>query len=169
MSAETPPPRVGIGLAVYNGGNFLAEALESILAQTFTDFELIISDNHSTDGTEAICRAYAARDSRIRYVRNERNLSAAPNLNRGPGLRVGRVVGGGQRVGERGRAEREDGMQVDRPAGAAGAALPVRGRLGSLGQQHLAAFPVRPVGPGRRRRGIGPAAMSSPERGIAGA
>jgi glycosyltransferase involved in cell wall biosynthesis len=66
---------------VYNGENFLAEALDSILAQTFGDFELLISDNASGDGTEEICRAYAARDDRIRYVRNETNLGAAKNYN----------------------------------------------------------------------------------------
>jgi glycosyltransferase involved in cell wall biosynthesis len=74
-------PRVSIGLPVYNGENYLTETLDSILAQTFTDFELIISDNASTDGTEAICRKYAAQDARIRYVRNASNLGAARNYN----------------------------------------------------------------------------------------
>lgn len=75
-------PRVSIGLPVYNGGRFLAEALDSHLAQTYADFELIISDNASTDQTEAICRAYAAKDGRIRYYRNEQNLGMGPNFNR---------------------------------------------------------------------------------------
>ncbi|MGB7444381.1 MAG: glycosyltransferase family A protein [Coleofasciculaceae cyanobacterium] len=75
-------PRVSIGLPVYNGEQFLREALDSILTQTFTDFELIISDNSSTDGTEEICREYAAKDQRIRYYRNEQNLGAAGNYNR---------------------------------------------------------------------------------------
>jgi glycosyltransferase involved in cell wall biosynthesis len=75
-------PRVSIGLPVYNGENYLAETLDSILAQTFRDFELIISDNASTDGTEAICRRYAASDHRIRYIRNAENLGAAKNYNR---------------------------------------------------------------------------------------
>jgi glycosyltransferase involved in cell wall biosynthesis len=74
-------PRVSIGLPVYNGENYLAETIDSILAQTFTDFELIISDNASTDRTEAICRQYAAQDPRIRYVRNANNLGAARNYN----------------------------------------------------------------------------------------
>jgi len=74
-------PRVSIGLAVYNGENFLAKAIESILAQTFTNFELILSDNASTDGTEAICRSYAARDQRIRYHRNPENIGGANNEN----------------------------------------------------------------------------------------
>lgn len=75
-------PRVSLGLPVYNGENFLREAIDSILTQTFDDFELIISDNASTDTTEEICREYAAKDQRIRYYRNEYNLGAAPNYNR---------------------------------------------------------------------------------------
>jgi ADP-heptose:LPS heptosyltransferase/glycosyltransferase involved in cell wall biosynthesis len=75
------PPKVSIGLAVYNGEPYLTEAIDSILAQTFTDFELIISDNASTDKTEAICRSYAERDPRIRYVRNARNIGGANNEN----------------------------------------------------------------------------------------
>jgi len=74
--------RVSIGLPVFNGENYLAEALDSLLAQTYEDFELIISDNASSDGTREICQAYAARDPRIRYYRNERNLGAARNFNR---------------------------------------------------------------------------------------
>lgn len=74
-------PRVSIGLPVYNGAEYIRECLDSILAQTYTDFELIISDNGSTDGTEAICRAYAARDPRIRYVRSESNRGATWNFN----------------------------------------------------------------------------------------
>jgi glycosyltransferase involved in cell wall biosynthesis len=74
-------PRVSIGLPVYNGERFLGEAIESILAQTYQDFELIISDNASTDRTEEISRAYAAQDTRIRYVRNKKNLGVALNFN----------------------------------------------------------------------------------------
>jgi len=66
-------PKVSIGMPVYNGDKFIREALESVLAQTFTDYELIISDNASTDGTEAICTEYAKRDWRIRYVRQSEN------------------------------------------------------------------------------------------------
>jgi glycosyltransferase involved in cell wall biosynthesis len=74
-------PRLSIGLPVYNGENYVAEALDALLAQTYTDFELIISDNASTDGTETICRDYAARDPRIRYLRQAHNIGAAPNHN----------------------------------------------------------------------------------------
>jgi glycosyltransferase involved in cell wall biosynthesis len=73
-------PEVSIGMPVYNGENFIREALDSLLAQTFTDFELIISDNASTDGTEAICREYASHDSRIRYVRQNENRGACANF-----------------------------------------------------------------------------------------
>lgn len=72
-------PKVSIGLPVYNGEKFLAQAIESILEQTFIDFELIISDNASTDETARICAEFAARDPRIRFFRQERNLGAAPN------------------------------------------------------------------------------------------
>ncbi len=80
--STTPPPRVTIGLPVYNGRNYLVETLESILAQTYADFELVICDNASTDETEAICLEYAARDERIRYHRNEENIGASANYNR---------------------------------------------------------------------------------------
>ncbi len=74
-------PLVSIGVPVYNGENYLAETLDAILAQTFTDFEIVISDNASTDSTEEICRAYAAKDPRIHYHRQSQNLGAAPNYN----------------------------------------------------------------------------------------
>lgn len=73
--------KVAIGLPVYNGGEYLAEALASILAQTFGDFELLISDNASDDATEDLCRQYASHDRRIRYVRQTRNIGAAANHN----------------------------------------------------------------------------------------
>jgi glycosyltransferase involved in cell wall biosynthesis len=75
-------PRVSIGLPVYNGERFLEATVESICGQTFGDFELIISDNASTDGTESICRKHASADKRIRYLRNASNRGAAYNFNR---------------------------------------------------------------------------------------
>lgn len=78
---EQAAPKVSIGMPVYNGEPFLEEAIDSILSQTFEDFELIISDNASIDRTEEICAGYVARDPRIRYFRQERNLGAAPNHN----------------------------------------------------------------------------------------
>jgi len=77
----TSVPRLSIGLPVYNGEDFLAESLDSLLGQTYEDFELIISDNASTDETADICRGYAKQDSRIRYVRQPHNLGCAPNHN----------------------------------------------------------------------------------------
>ena len=75
-------PLVSVGLPVYNGENYLEVAIDSILAQTCTDLELIIADNNSTDRTQAICESYAAQDLRIHYYRNEKNLGAARNFNR---------------------------------------------------------------------------------------
>lgn len=80
MSSNSP--RVSIGLPVYNGERYLSHAIDSLLAQTFTDFELIISDNASSDRTEEICRSHAANDERVHYFRNEQNIGAIPNLNR---------------------------------------------------------------------------------------
>lgn len=73
-------PKVSIGLPVYNGERYLREAIDSILAQTFRDFELILCDNASTDATAAICREYTIRDTRARYHRNERNVGASRNF-----------------------------------------------------------------------------------------
>jgi glycosyltransferase involved in cell wall biosynthesis len=75
-------PIVSIGLFVYNGERFIEDALNSILNQTFTGFELIISDNASTDRTSAIAEAYAQRDDRIRYYRSEKNMGAGWNARR---------------------------------------------------------------------------------------
>jgi glycosyltransferase involved in cell wall biosynthesis len=74
-------PTVSIGLPVYNGERFLESALESLLAQTFEDFEVIISDNASTDRTHEICQKYAAADSRIKVARNGRNIGIVRNFN----------------------------------------------------------------------------------------
>jgi glycosyltransferase involved in cell wall biosynthesis len=76
-------------MPIYNGEQYVEETIRSILAQDFTDFELIITDNASTDRTEEICRGFAARDQRIRYVRNERNLGASANYNLGLSLATG--------------------------------------------------------------------------------
>jgi len=75
-------PRLSIGLPVFNGENYLTAALDSLLSQSFTDFELIICDNASTDRTAEICRVFNASDQRIQYHRNETNIGAAGNYNR---------------------------------------------------------------------------------------
>jgi glycosyltransferase involved in cell wall biosynthesis len=81
MSSASRIPAVSVGLPVFNGENFLAEAIESVLGQSFGDLELLIQDNASTDRTAEICAGYAARDPRVLYFRNARNLGAAPNCN----------------------------------------------------------------------------------------
>jgi hypothetical protein len=73
-------PRVSVSVPVYNGERYIRRTLESVLAQTFTDFELIVTDNASTDGTEAICREFAARDPRVRYFRAEQNRGISGNF-----------------------------------------------------------------------------------------
>jgi glycosyltransferase involved in cell wall biosynthesis len=87
MNSKTP--KVSIGLPVFNGEKYLRTALDSILSQTYKDFELIISDNASTDGTRQICLEYMGKDNRIRYYRNKTNLGAARNFNRVFGLSSG--------------------------------------------------------------------------------
>jgi len=74
-------PKVSIGLPVFNAERYLWLALESLLGQDYGNFELIISDNASTDATVEICHNYMSRDNRIRFYRNERNLGAARNFN----------------------------------------------------------------------------------------
>jgi glycosyltransferase involved in cell wall biosynthesis len=73
--------KVFIGLPVYDGETYLAGALESLLAQTFGDFTVLVSDNASVDATGEIGRAFAARDPRVIYHRHATNLGAAPNFN----------------------------------------------------------------------------------------
>lgn len=73
------PPRVTIGLPVYNGAETIESAIRPLLAQTFTDFELLISDNASTDQTQAVVERLARQDGRIRYVRHAANIGANGN------------------------------------------------------------------------------------------
>lgn len=80
MSA-TERPLVSIGVPVYNAERHLGEALDSLLAQDYDRLEIVISDNASQDGTEQICRDYAARDSRIAYHRADENRGAVWNFN----------------------------------------------------------------------------------------
>jgi len=73
-------PSITIMLPAFNADEYIAEAIQSLLDQTFPDFEMIISDNASEDGTESICREFAAKDKRIRYVRNSVNIGANNNF-----------------------------------------------------------------------------------------
>ncbi len=77
MNLPTPP--LSIGLPVFNGEKYLEALLDSVLGQTYSDFNLIISDNASTDRTQEICRSYAAQEPRICYHRNEKNIGATQN------------------------------------------------------------------------------------------
>src|SRR5262245_36537007 len=74
--------RVTTGMPVRNGQRFIRQAIDSLLAQTYRHFELIICDNASTDQTEVICREVAERDARIRYFRNQENIGPAGNHNK---------------------------------------------------------------------------------------
>ncbi len=80
MSSDQPC--VTIAMPVYNGEEYIREALDSVLSQTFDNLEIIISDNASTDKTEDICREYAENNSHIRYYRNDKNVGAIENFNR---------------------------------------------------------------------------------------
>jgi glycosyltransferase involved in cell wall biosynthesis len=77
----TAAPPITIGMPVYNGERYLAEAIESILGQTFVDFVFVISDNASTDATADIARSYAAGDARVRYLRQAENRGSVWNFN----------------------------------------------------------------------------------------
>lgn len=77
----TQTPLVTIGMPVFNSEQYIAAAISSILEQSHTELELTVSDNASTDGTGEICREFEARDSRVRYIRNRRNVGASDNYN----------------------------------------------------------------------------------------
>jgi len=83
-------PAVSIGVPVFNGERHLESALQSLVEQTYDDLEIIISDNASTDGTQAIAARFAAADPRVRYVRQPRNLGAAANFAHSLSLARGR-------------------------------------------------------------------------------
>lgn len=80
MNSGSSRPAVTVGIPVFNGERFIRQAIESVLAQTFTDFELLISDNASVDGTAAICNEIAANDRRIKFVQQENNRGPFWNL-----------------------------------------------------------------------------------------
>ena len=73
-------PRVSIAVPTYNCEKYIAQSLESLLGQSYGDFELVISDNASTDDTEGVCRRFAALDKRVRYVRRTENIGGPGNF-----------------------------------------------------------------------------------------
>ena len=77
----TGAPLVSVLMTAFNRAPFIGSSIESVLAQTFTDFELLIVDDRSTDGTLDIACDYERRDRRVRVVRNERNLGQFENRN----------------------------------------------------------------------------------------
>ena len=92
MENEKRIVSISIVTAVYNGEKYLAETIESVLCQTFDDFEFIVIDDASTDGTADILRRYAERDGRIKIYGNERNMKLANSLNRGISLAFGKYI-----------------------------------------------------------------------------
>ncbi len=78
---QTDQIKVSIGLPVFNGEKFLQKCLDSLLVQTYDNFELIISDNASTDTTSQICEEYSRKDDRIRYIRQKKNIGMMQNFN----------------------------------------------------------------------------------------
>lgn len=85
-------PLVSVVMPAYNAEKYVAEAIESILNQTFKDFEFIILDDCSTDGTWEIIQEYAKKDGRVVAVRNERNLKISATLNRGIEIAKGKYI-----------------------------------------------------------------------------
>ena len=85
-------PRVSVLLTAYNRAPYIASSIESVLSQTFGDFELLITDNCSTDGSFDIAKQYEALDSRVRVVQNERNIGQFGNRNRAAELARGSLL-----------------------------------------------------------------------------
>jgi len=89
---EEKNPQVSVLMSAYNEERYVGAAIESILGQTYRDFELIIIDDHSRDATWEIIAGYAGRDPRVKAVRNEKNLGISGALNRGLALARGKYV-----------------------------------------------------------------------------
>jgi len=84
--------KVTVLMSVYNGANYLSQAIESILNQTFPDFEFLIFNDASTDGSREIINSYAVKDSRIVLINNERNIGLTKSLNRGLKIARGKYI-----------------------------------------------------------------------------
>ena len=85
-------PLVSVLMTSFNRERYIADAIESVLAQTFTDFELVVVDDASSDRSVEIARAYERRDPRVRVVVNARNLGDYPNRNHAATLARGRLL-----------------------------------------------------------------------------
>ncbi len=91
MVTPAPTPLVSIAMTTYNGGKFLAGQIDSILNQTYTNIELVISDDGSTDNTRSICEAYAAKDPRVKFSTSPSNLGFKKNFERAVRLCTGEI------------------------------------------------------------------------------
>ncbi len=90
--AKQEKPLISVLMSVFNGKPYLSEAVESILHQTFADFEFIIIDDGSSDGTTEILEEYAEKDSRIRLIRNDGNIGLTRSLNKGIQVASGKFI-----------------------------------------------------------------------------
>ncbi|MEO8313435.1 MAG: glycosyltransferase [Pseudomonadota bacterium] len=88
--SDFPVPKVSVCIPVYNGGAYIADAIQSVLDQTYKDFQVVVCDNCSTDNTEELVRSF--KDARVRYVRNDKNLGMVGNANRCIELATGEYV-----------------------------------------------------------------------------
>lgn len=82
LSLQSMNPLVSVCIPTFNSSRYLKECIDSVLAQTFTDFEIVVVENHSSDETLSIIQEYAKRDRRFRVICNERNIGSVPNFNR---------------------------------------------------------------------------------------
>ena len=85
-------PMVSVLMTAYNRENYIAEAIQSVLESTFTNFELVIADDGSKDRTVEIAKAYSAKDPRVKVFVNEKNLGDYPNRNKAASLATGRYI-----------------------------------------------------------------------------
>lgn len=92
MNKKSPSPKISVLMSVYNGSDYLRESIESILNQTFTDFEFIIINDCSTDNTGDILSEYADKDERIKLFNNEENIGLTKSLNKGLKLAKGKYI-----------------------------------------------------------------------------
>ena len=92
MQVSGQNPKVTVLMSVYNGEKYLSEAVDSILAQTYRNFEFLIVDDGSSDGSSEILAVYAELDSRIRVVRNDENIGLTRSLNKGLSLASGEYI-----------------------------------------------------------------------------
>jgi glycosyltransferase involved in cell wall biosynthesis len=145
----TAAPMVSVVMPVYNAEVFLRPAIESILDQTFKDFECLIVDDASTDSSPRIIQEYAQRDPRIRVWRNMENLRISRSLNRGIEQARGRYIArmDGDDVAVPGRLEKQVAyMEAHPEVGISGGTMKIMdgmGRIFSQRHYHLTDAEIR--------------------------